>query len=271
MVCRIEHLGDVLGFHLGFNRAYVIALIEEVQVKVTAGFGVPESQGVDGVVPVTGNRHIVGQGHDFVIIDPGVAHHAVPVGIFGDPPAVADRVQVLLAGELPGVVVAQPVVRHLMLSAVNNLLVKHAVFIADAVAVSRELHGGHGVKKTGCQPSQTAVAKAGVPFRFLQVFNGESQLFQSRIPFLHQAQIDQGVAQGAAHQEFHGDVVDPLCIIFVIGLLRVQPAVCQQIPHRVGQGQVQVGFGSGKFVLHQGVLQVVDKSTLEVCCGWSRN
>ena len=51
--------------------------------------------------------------------------------------------------EFPGVALGQPVVRYLHLAAVHNGLAEHAVVIPNAVAITRDIEGGHSIQKAG--------------------------------------------------------------------------------------------------------------------------
>jgi len=71
-------------------------------------------------------------------VNPVMPRFPMLSGIFMHPAMVTDLVQVLLATELPGISIAQPVIRHFVLSAINDFLIEHAVFIADAITVRRQ-------------------------------------------------------------------------------------------------------------------------------------
>ncbi len=70
------------------------------------------------------------------------------------------RIQNLGTWELPRIIVSQPVIRVLNLPAPLYRLHKHAIFITDAIAKSRQIERRHRVKKTGCQSAKTTIAQA---------------------------------------------------------------------------------------------------------------
>ena len=70
----------------------------------------------------------------------------------------------LRAGDLPGVGLAQPVVRLFVLPAVADGLLEDAVFVPQAVTHRRQLHRRHRVEEAGRQPAEAAIAEAGVRF-----------------------------------------------------------------------------------------------------------
>ena len=72
--------------------------------------------------------------------------------------------------EFPDVAIAQPIVGIFNLLAVFYGLLKHTVFVTDAVTGRRNSHGGHGVQEAGCQTTQTTVAQGRVVFHFHGIF-----------------------------------------------------------------------------------------------------
>ena len=121
------------------------------------------------------------------------------------------------------------------LEAVLDRLPENAVFVAQAVAHRRDLQRGQRVDEAGRQPAQAAVAQAGVRFRlddFLPVLSRVR--LQIVADELLDAEVDDVVDQRAADQKLHRQVVDPLGVRAVVGLLRQQPALGQQIAQRAG-------------------------------------
>ena len=110
-----------------------------------------------------------------------------------------DGHSVLRPGLLPGVAVAQPVVRLLALLELVDLLREDPVLVPDAVTVAgqcnavsirvlwiflskskhglpRHGEGGHAVQEAGSQSAQTAVAEPGVALHFLHLFHVQTEL-----------------------------------------------------------------------------------------------
>src|SRR5271155_1917871 len=67
---------------------------------------------------------------------------------------------------LPGIVVAQPIVGTFLLPAIHDGLLEHAIFITQTIARGWKLHGGHGIKETCSEASQPAVPKTRVGLLF---------------------------------------------------------------------------------------------------------
>jgi hypothetical protein len=156
---------------------------------------------------------------------------------------------------LPGIGVTQPVVRPLALPAVLDPLAEDAVFVAQPVAHGRQLQRRHRIEKAGGKPAQTAIAQAGIGLGFdngrpVELLLGH-ELTHDRI----EAQVEQVVAERAADQELHRQVVDSLGILPRIGLFRAMPTLRQDIAHRAGDRLVMLAQASaasvGQRVEHQ--------------------
>ncbi|OPX81059.1 MAG: hypothetical protein A4E52_02255 [Pelotomaculum sp. PtaB.Bin013] len=104
---------------------------------------------------------------------------------------------------LPGIPVFKPMIRHLHLKALLNLLFKQTVFIADPITMTRDLQICHRIKKTGRQSSQAAIAQPGISLLINQVLQVNAQLPQ---PFCHnfrKPQIHQVIGEEFANQKLH--------------------------------------------------------------------
>jgi hypothetical protein len=108
----------------------------------------------------------------------------------------------------------------LHLEAIDKALVKQAVFIADAVPVSRNAQGCQGIEKTSGQPAKAAVAEGGVVLFLPDLLEVVAHLLQHILHLIIKTEIDKAVAQGAADEKLQRKVVDPLLALCVIALLR---------------------------------------------------
>ncbi len=154
--------------------------------------------------------------------------------------AELDALGVLRAFQLPGIAVAQPVIRLLHLVAVLDQLAEHAVLVAQAVALDRQLQGGAAVEETGRQAPQSAVAKPGVRLGLGDLLQEQTQVVESSFRLVADAQVEHGVAQGAAHEELQGQVVGALAVGLVVGVAGLLPAFHEAIAHDDGQGPVRI-------------------------------
>ncbi len=122
--------------------------------------------------------------------------------------------------DFPGIGLSQPVVGMFDLEAVLDRLPEDAVLVAQAIAHRRNLQRGQRIDEAGRQPAQAAVAQAGVRLgldHFLPVLPRVG--LQVVADELLDSQIDDVVDQRAADQELHRQVVDPLGVLLVVGLL----------------------------------------------------
>ena len=97
--------------------------------------------------------------------------------------------------------------------------------IADTAAVGVIAQGRQRIQEAGRQSSQAAVAQSRIRLLVLDRVDVEAQLVEGLLHVLIDAQIQQVVAQGAPDQELHGQIVDDLRLLGLIGLAGVHPLV----------------------------------------------
>jgi hypothetical protein len=85
----------------------------------------------------------------------------------------------------------------------------------------------------------------------------DTELLQGLPACLLQSQIDDIGPEESAHEKFHGQVVDPLHLHMVVGLLGLDPALNQLITHRQRQRAVSVAICCGVPVFYQRVAELV--------------
>ena len=262
VVVRIEDLGDVFREGLGLVGLHVVAVVEEGEVEFLGGLGLPQAQVVDGVVAVAGNRNIVGDAEDGVVVEPAGNEPAVAL-LHVDAAAEMDLELGFGAFDLPGVAEAEPMVGFLDLIAVFDDLAEDAVVVADAVAVAGELEGGEGIEEAGGKAAEAAVAEAGVAFEVAEEIPGEAEVGHGLADVVIDLEVDDVVAHGAADEVLHGEVVGALGAGLVVGDGGADPAVDEAVADGEGEGVVAVVVGGGEFVLGQGILQVVEVAALD--------
>jgi len=167
------------------------------------------------------------------------------------------------AGDLPGVLVAQPVVGALHLLPVGQVLLEHPVLVADPVAVRGQPQRGHRVQVAGGQPTQAAVAQPGVGLAALQLLQVVPQLLQRLGGGVVDAQVQQRVPQRPPDQELERQVVDALGVLLEVARVGVGPLLGQPVAHRPRGAEVHVAPGGGRAVARQGVREVVLDAVLE--------
>ncbi len=262
-VVRVEHLGEIFGGILVLDRPDIVARVEGAQVEVARRLGRPQPQIVHGVGAVAGDGRVVGHGHDLLGVHPVVARPAVFVREAHHAPVKVHRVEHLRARELPGVAIAQPVVRLLHLAATLDALAEHAVLVADAVAHARQSEGGHGVEEAGGEPSQPAVAQPGLVLGLAQHLEVDTDLHERLAYRLVDAHVQQTVHERTAHEELKRQVIDTFGIGVVIAPLRFHPALHEPVAHGVGHGVQPVAVGGGVHVLADRIGQAIGDRVLE--------
>ena len=233
IVGGIEDLGDDLGHGALLQALDIFALGEEVHIQGVGAVGLPEAQGVDLPPAVAGHQHIPGHGdHGGVAGMLGIIV-AVGVPVGRDLPAEADLHRVLITGNQPAVRRDAPVVGHLGLAAVLELLAENTQLVADGIARGLQAQGRHAVHIAGGQAAQAAVAEAGVRLFLEDVGGVEAQILQGAGQRLAHAQVIGVLHQAAAHQELHGHIVDFL--LHMAGILGRQKTAHDLADHH-GRG-----------------------------------
>src|SRR5262245_50612661 len=83
------------------------------------------------------------------------------------------------ARDLPRIAEAKPLVRHLHLPAIVDLLVEDPEFVADAVADRRDLERRERIKVAGREPPEAAVAEPRLFFLVEEFVEIETELLHS--------------------------------------------------------------------------------------------
>ena len=187
------------------------------------------------MIVVAHNRDIKRNRADrlIILLDETVAAQCLIV-LDTDIAAELDLAGILRSLQLEGISVFQPVIRDLDLVAVLDLLLEHSVAVTDTAAIGRISERRQGIQEAGCQSSKSAVAERGVTFLVLHSVDVQSHIFQRFFHILVGGQVDQGIAQRAAHQKLHGHVVENLRILFPHLLGRCHPVIDDHVLHRIG-------------------------------------
>ncbi|CPR64716.1 Uncharacterised protein [Salmonella enterica subsp. enterica serovar Bovismorbificans] len=115
-----------------FHRRKVVALVEFTEVDFTTGLRIPQPQSVSGVGVVTGDDLIIRDGQNLFRLNP-----ARFFTFLLNAPAKKHLIARIVALELPRVAIFQPVIRRFFLPPVDNILLKHAVIVANAIPATR--------------------------------------------------------------------------------------------------------------------------------------
>ena len=247
-VVGIEHHGDLFGEILLRDRVGIAAGVEFLKVEFIGGLGLPQTQGINRIVAVAGNRQIVRNGEHIEGIDPVHAQFASLVVALFKPAEEFHPPAGIGTFDLPGIAAAQPGVGLFDLIAVLDRLAEHAVFIADAVAGHRNFKRGATVEEAGGQTSESAVAETGVHLLAFQVFEFAGVSLDRRAHLVGNAQVEQGVGQGAAHQKFHGQIAHALDLVFPVALAGSAPATDHAVAHGNRERGIQIVMGFADFI-----------------------
>ena len=150
----------------------------------------------------------------------------------------------------------EPVVGSLALLPVDQLLLEEAELVVDAVAEPRHAEGREGVEEAGRQASQAAVPEGGVAFLRQHRVERALPLLEELLGLVPEPEVEEVVLQGAADQELHRQVVDPLDVPLDVPALGVEPDVGQALPHGQRQGPAEVGGRSRIRLFADRVLQM---------------
>ena len=227
-VIRIEHAGDVFGVVFILYRSEVVALVEFTKVNFATGLRAPQTQRVGGVGVKAGDDLVVGFRNDLLRLNP-----AGFLSFLLNAAAEAHFIAGVVALKLPRVTVLQPVVRGLFLSAIDDILFKHPVVVADPVTASRQTQRRQGIQEAGRQTAQTAVAKTGVILFIDQLFQIEPHLRQCAAHIVINAQRQQRVREGTANQELHRQIVYLAHFLRELRAVGAQPA----LHHAIANGK----------------------------------
>ena len=241
VIVGVEDLGDRLGGHLVVHGPEIVAGVERREIERFRGFRLPEPQQIRRGDTVAGDGRVVGHALDDARGYPPDPLPSLLVPVMLGVPAELDVEGDLRARNLPGVAQAQPLVRHLHLPAVPDLLVEDAELVADAVPDGRHLQGGKRIHETGRQSPQAAVAEPGLFFLREELVEIELEPPYGFPGGVVDAEVDEAVTELRPHQELRGEIADHLQVLARQHALdRLDPAVQQPVAHGTGQGQVPV-------------------------------
>ncbi len=233
-VARVEDLGDGLGVDLVLDGRDVVAGVEDADVEFVGRLRREEAQHVHRLAAVADDGHVVRHADDRLGVDPFRRVDTVHGGV-GDGAEDRDGQRLVAALQEPGRAAVEPVVGLLVLEAVDEGLAEEAELVVDAVAETGIVERGQGVEEAGRQTPETAVAEGRVGLEGLELLEVDAQLRHDRLGVRIEAQVREVVPEGAAHQELHGEVVEPLGILLAIAALALPHGVEGRPAHGHGQ------------------------------------
>ena len=144
---------------------------------------------------------------------------------------------------LPYEAVAQPVVRQLHLIAVDDLLFKETVLIANGAAMPRVTVCSERVDEAGGEAAEAAVAEPRIRLFLVGIRELQIELLQNLLHRLLNAEVDEIGAQEPTEQKLNGKIVDLLDALLRVLPIRLDPVVRNGLLRRRRNRLVDFGFG----------------------------
>ena len=264
LVVGIEDFGQVLRADLVVDGAVVIADVERAKIEGSRRFRPEEAEHDDRRGGEAGDHRVVGDAADPAFRNPEDAITAGVVEAAFGMAAERDVVGDLRTRHLPGIPLAQPLIRHLLLPPVADFLREDAEFITDAVADGRDVEGGQRIEVAGSEAAEAAVSQPRLLFLVDQRLKVEAELPHRLPDGLVEAKIDQVVFQMGAEEKFRREVADGPARLCIVGVRRFRPLRENPVAHRVGNREVVVvpSRNRGKAALNAD--QVVENGLLHL-------
>lgn len=143
-----------------------------------------------------------------------------------------------MSREFPRVEV-QPVIRHLHLVPIMDLLFEDTIAIPQPIPPAGIVQTRQAVQEASRQSPQTTVTECGIMFLLDDILHLEPEPVHTLASNILRISIDHSVIKRTTHQELEREVVDTLLIRQRLLLLRLVPADDEVIPH--GEGSTGVG------------------------------
>ncbi len=207
VVCGVEHLGDDLAHRALLEAFYIFALGEQVHIQRARAPRVPQAQDVDRFSAVAGYEHVARNSGDGLIARVLGVISAEAVPSRGDRSSEADLDGLVVARYQPAFGRRAPVVCHLGLPAVDDLLAEDAQLVAQRVARCRNTERRERIHIAGREPAQAAVAEARVVFRLEYIRGAAAEVAQRSCERIGYAEVEGVFHEAAAHEKFHGQIV----------------------------------------------------------------
>ncbi|MNK88552.1 hypothetical protein D3C87_1085170 [compost metagenome] len=150
------------------------------------------------MVSVANHRYIIGNRHDgFIILR--LKNPASILFTCLDFPPETNLHLLVCPSYFPLIPLLQPVVRQFNLIAINDLLFKKTIFIADSAAMTSILKRCERIHKAGGQAAKASISKSGIRFLFFDVLKIPSQFLKSCAHDIQNSEIQQVIAEQTAN------------------------------------------------------------------------
>ena len=238
---RVQHLADALVLlALGEHAPVVVVVlvVEVLEVELCRRRRGPQAEVVRVDRVEAGDGRVVGDGDHRVralpaVLDLLLLALAARGDDLGHVPAKVDLEADVAPADLPRVALVEPEVGRLDLCVVDDVLLEHPVQVADAVAPRGVVERGERVEEARREPPEPAVAERRVLLLLEEVLETVPEARDRLGVLLAQAEVGDGVVQGAPHQILDGEVVDALDVVVGVVHLRVVPVLDHPVAQRV--------------------------------------
>lgn len=89
----------------------------------------------------------------------------------------------------------------------SNQLLEDTVLVSERVSPERQLLRGRGVQVTRSQTTEATVSEGRVTFFIDEVLEIETELIDTLVVLILQAEVEESIVEGTAHQVFDAEVV----------------------------------------------------------------
>ena len=203
---------------------------------------IPKTQGIYSAVLIANNRYIIRHCSYLSVIIVNSTGGTIIVNMHISLAAKTNLYSLVRLTELPGKAIAQPVIWNLNLLAINNLLLKKAILIADTAAMSSQAQRSHGINEAGCQTAQAAITQTCIWLFLIKVMNIQIQILQHCFQGILQIQINHIGIQKTSQQELDGEIINLLLIVFLILLVSFNPIFRSILLYDLCQGLIKFMF-----------------------------
>ena len=207
-VVRVKNTRDIHGALAVDNRVGKALRIECVVVELFHGLGLPQTQSIDVLGAVTGNRHVIRNRSNGQI-------------------RIANNALFLFATNNEGVALLHPRIRVLSLEAIIEELLEQSVTVQDAVTGNGQVQGRARIKEARCQTTKTTITQSGIGFFFQNHGQILAQCSQGLAGLVNHSKVGEVIEQRTSHKELCGEVV--FHTAHCVGALSCMPAISNTI------------------------------------------
>ena len=104
--------------------------------------------------------------------------------------------------------------------------------------MARQLQSCQGVDEAGSQPAQSPIPQTRIAFGWDDLIQIPAQIFQALATDVVHVDAQKIRFQKAADEEFDGEIIDLLDLLFSIDFIRTDPIFTYQIADHVGDGLI---------------------------------